>query len=171
MGGIQDFRRFPFARPRVDGCGRYIGHQSYWKLYAIENYLRVILHSVLYAQIAPSWWDTSVDPNTKRRVEETKKDYLKSGVHTSPGSHDIYYLYLSDLTKIMAATRNLVVAVVSDVDSWIAKIESVRIPRNLVGHMNFPNAADRNRIDVLHRELGLLVQRLERNPNFNIRIP
>jgi hypothetical protein len=171
MAGIQDFRSSPFARPRVEACGRFLGHRSYWKLYAIENYVRVILHSVLGVQIGPTWLDASVDQNTKARIERSKKDYLKRAVHTSPGSHDIYYLYLSELTKIMASSRHLIAPVISDVDSWIVKMEDVRIPRNLVGHMNFPNLADRNRIDTLHRELTTLMQRLERKSGLKIVTP
>jgi len=171
MPGTQDFRGFHFSRSRVDDCGRYLGHRSYWKLYSIENYLRVILHSVLTVQIAPTWWDVVVDPNTKRNILRVKSDYLKKGVHTSPGPHDIYYVYLSDLTKIMAATRHLMIRVIADVDTWVAKFEDVRIPRNLVGHMNFPSVADRKRIDVLHLELTGLIQRLEGTRGLRIRIP
>jgi hypothetical protein len=171
MAGTQDFRGFGFSRSRVDDCGRYLGHHSYWKLYSIENYLRVVLHSVLSAQISRNWFDVAVDPETKKSIVRRKKDYLKTGVHTSPGKHDIYYIYLSDLAKIMATTRHLLITVISDVDLWIAKIEGVRIPRNLVGHMNFPNVADRKRIDVLHEELGTLVQKLERTANLTVHIP
>jgi hypothetical protein len=171
MAGTQDFRDFSFTRSRVDACGRYLGHQSYWKLFSIENYLRVILHSVLSAQIAPNWWDSTVDPNTKKNILRVKKDYLKKGAGTSPGKHDIYYVYLSDLTKIMAITRHLMIRVIADVDTWIAKVEAVRIPRNIVGHMNFPNIADRKKIDVLHGELTTLVQKLEKTAGVKIQIP
>jgi hypothetical protein len=171
MAGIQDFRNSPFARSQVEACGRFLGHRSYWKLYSIENYVRVILHSVLAVQIGPTWLDASVDQKTKARIEQFKKDYLKKAVHTLPGRHDIYYLYLSDLTRILASSRHLIAPVISDVDSWILRMEGVRIPRNLVGHMNFPNLADRNRIDTLHRELTTLMQRLERQPGLRIVIP
>ena len=133
--------------------------------------MRVILHSVLVVQIGPTWWDDSVDRDTKMRIEGVKRDYLKRGVHTSPGRHDIYYVYLSDLTKIMAASRHLIEPVISDIDSWIVRMENVRIPRNLVGHMNFPNLADRNRIDALYRELTTLLQTLERQPGLKIVTP
>jgi hypothetical protein len=167
---IQDFRNFPFARPRVESCGRFLGHRTYWKLYAIENCMRVILHSILVAQIGPNWWDTSVEPATRKAIESLKQNY-KKGVHTLPGSHDIYYVYLSDLTKIMTTTRNLVIKVIADVDTWIVKMEGIRIPRNLVGHMNFPNTADRSRIDTLHIEVSTLMQKLEKEPGLKIRIP
>jgi hypothetical protein len=171
MAGIQDFRTTPFSRPRVEACGRFLGHRSYWKLYSIENYFRVILHSVLTVQIGPKWLESSVDRDTKARIDRIKKDYLKRAIHGSPGRHDIYYLYLSDLTKIMAASRHLIEPVIFDVDSWIIKMENVRIPRNLVGHMNFPSLADRNRIDTLHGELTALLQKLERQPGLRIVTP
>jgi hypothetical protein len=132
--------------------------------------MRVILHSVLAAQVGPNWWATSVDPNTKKSIEALKQSYKKS-VHTLPGSHDIYYVYLSDLTKIMTSSRNLIIKVIADVDAWIVKMEGVRIPRNLVGHMNFPNTADRSRIDTLHNEVATLMQKLEKEPGLKIRIP
>jgi hypothetical protein len=171
MAGIQDFREFQFSPSRVDTCGRYLGHRSYWKLYSIENYLRVILHSVLSVQIAPTWWDVVVDPKTKNNIANVKRDYLRKGAHTSPGSHDIYYVYLSDLTKMIAATRHLMIRVIEDIDTWLVKVEGVRIPRNLVGHMNFPNYADRLRIDTLYAELSELMHRLEGIPGLKIRIP
>jgi hypothetical protein len=171
MPGIADFRNFPFLRSRVEGCGRYLGHQCYWKLYTIENCLRVILHSVLSAQISSNWWDDAVDPKIKKNIVRLKKDYLRKSAHTSPGRHDIYYVYLTDLTKIMATTSHLMARVITDVDAWIAKIEGVRIPRNLIGHMNFPNVSDRRRIDELHADLTELIRRLERTPGLRIEIP
>jgi hypothetical protein len=50
--------------------------------------------------------------------------------------------------------------VISDIDAWIARIEQVRLPRNIVGHMNWPNKVDRQRIDVVYADLHQLVQRL-----------
>jgi hypothetical protein len=100
-----------------------------------------------------------------------KRDYLKKGIHTSPGKHGIYYTYISDLSKIMATTSHLVGKVISDVDEWIVRIEGVRVPRNLVGHMNFPNGADRMRIDDLYVDLGALLDKLEKTSNLKIYIP
>lgn len=170
MSIVEDFRDYPFARSLVRKSGRYLGRHSYWKLYAIENFLRVMLHSILSVQIAVTWWDTAVDKNMKKDVERTKRAYAKKPFHTSPGKHEIYYLYLSDLNKIMVANSNLFLPVVPDIDSWIRKIEGIRIPRNLVGHMNFPNQTDRERIDKLYRELGRLVAKLDKK-GFRLQIP
>jgi len=131
----------------------------------------VILHSVLSVQFREDWFDTYIGKKRRQEIDRLKKDYLNTRVHTLPGRHDIYYLYLSDLNKIMSASRHLFEKVIEDVDSWIVKIEGVRLPRNLVGHMNFPNREDRKRIDKLYGELSTLVQKLERKPKFTVRIP
>lgn len=171
MAGIQDFRLLAFARARVDSCGRYLGHNSYWKLYAIENYLRVILHSVLLAQVGPAWLDQSVSADKKKEIDNNRRRHSRKPTHTSPGTHDVYYLYLSDLSKIMLVNKHLIVRLIPDVDDWVLKLEGVLIPRNLIGHMNFPHQGDRARIDVLHVELSELVQKLEKRPDLTIRIP
>src|SRR4029077_19369288 len=162
MAGVKDFRESPFSRARVEVCGRYLGHNSYWKLYAIENYLRVIMHSVLVDQLPPPWWENAVDANLKKRVAGVKNAYSIKPIYTSPGKHDIYYAYLPDLNKIIAANSNLFLTSIPDIDTWIPKIEDITTPRNLVGHMNYPNLADRRRIDNLHAELGDLMERLEK---------
>lgn len=163
MAGVRDFRDFPFSRPLVERCGRYLGHNSYWKLYAIENLLRVIMHSVLSAQIPSPWWDKAVDSKLKKRVEGVKKSYAMKPSHTSPGKHDIYYVFLPDLNKIMLANSNLFRTIIPDVDAWITKVEDVWVPRNLVGHMNYPDRPDRDRIDKLYSELSVLMSRLEKS--------
>ena len=49
-------------------------------------------------------------------------------------------------------------------------LEDIRPSRNLVGHMNFPNAYDRTVIDGAHGQLPNLVARL-RGQNIPIAIP
>jgi hypothetical protein len=169
MAGMQDFRNYPFAQSRVELCGRYLGHNAYWKLYAIENGLRVILHSVLSAQYGNAWLDAAIEPAVKKRIEWIKSTYLAKKVHAMPGRHDVYFLYLPDLAKIMLVTANLIENVISDVDDWVVKIESIQTPRNLVGHMNFPNESDREKINKVHGELKVLIRGLERK--LIIRIP
>lgn len=59
---------------------------------------------------------------------------------------------------------------VPDIDEWILKIADVRIPRNLVGHMNFPNHPDRQRIDTVYSDFETLVARIE-NSGIAMKIP
>lgn len=163
MPGVRDFRDVSFAQPLVVRCGRFLGHNTYWKLYAIENYLRVIMHSVLSAQIPSPWWDNAVDIKLKTKAEVVKRSYAMKPIHTSPGSHDIYYVFLPDLNKIILANSNQFRPMIPDIDTWVTKVEEIWIPRNLVGHMNFPNPQDRKRIDKLYSEMSALMARLERS--------
>lgn len=158
---VRDFRNYSFSPVRIERCGRFIGRRSYWKLYAVENVLRIFIHSALSAQISPAWWDVAVDPKIRKNAEKFRTQYTKRPSHTQPGGHGIYYVFLSDLNKIIAANSNLLSPVVANIDSWIANIEEIRIPRNVVGHMNFPNEPDRRRIDRIYSEIRTLIQELE----------
>src|SRR5271169_1452694 len=98
---VRDFRRYGFAAKRVDGCGHYIANTSYWKLYAVENTLRVVINSVLSAQIAPNWWPITADPRIAANAVRFRRQYTLRPRHASPGRHDIYLVFLSDLNQII----------------------------------------------------------------------
>jgi len=170
MPVVRDFRNYPYSQPRIERCGRYLGRSSYWKLYAIENILRVVIHSVLSVQIGPAWWDSAVTPRTMRGVNETRRRYATHPHHTAPGNHDIHYIYLSTLNNIIRANSNFFLPIIPEIDQWIVRIEGILIPRNLIGHMNFPHTADRQRIDDLHREISALLLRLNQK-NVAIQVP
>lgn len=158
---VRDFRSYSFSAARIERCGKFIGRRSYWKLYTVENLIRIFIHSALSAQISSAWWDVAVDPTIRKNAEKFKRRYTSKPWHTLPGRHDVYYVFLSDLNKIISANSNLLLPVVPDIDTWIAKIEEIRVPRNLVGHMNFPNEPDRGRIDRIYSEIPALIQGLE----------
>lgn len=160
MPSVRDFRTYAFDRARVDTAGRNIGSRVYWKLYAIENLLRVLVHSVLTEQAGANWWTVTVDPKLQQRVAGLMKEYASSPWHSIPGKHDVYYTFLSDLSKIITANSHLFKPIIPDIDQWIARIEQVRLPRNTVGHMNWPSTTDRQRIDVCHADLQQLVQQV-----------
>lgn len=170
MPAVRDFRSFRFDAVRVDRCGRFVGRQIYWKLYAIENLLRMVIHSVLSAQISPQWWNLAVDPRVRKRAQDFRQQYIRRPLHALPGRHDIYYVFLSDLNNIMRANSHLFMPLVPDVNQWIGKIESVRLPRNIVGHMNFPNPYDRQQIDQMYSEFPSLLGQL-RNAGLPLQIP
>lgn len=160
MPSVTDFRGAAFNATRIDGCGKDIGRRVYWKLYAVENLIRVIINSVLTVQISPNWWPAAADKKIQQQVQYFKTMYAQAPWHSAPGNHDIYYTGLSDLGEIMRANRNLFLPLVKDVDQWIARIEQVRLPRNIVGHMNWPTATDRNRINVLYDDVQALANHL-----------
>jgi len=163
MPQTTDFRKAPFDVPRVETAGKYVGRTAYWKLYAIENFFRVFIHSVLSAQIGPHWWTRAVDTRIQGNAQRFRQQYLRQPWYTSPGAHDIYYSFLSELNEIIRANSNLFLPLVPDIDLWIARIEQIRLPRNIVGHMNYPNQADRKRIDVLHSDTRELLAHLKTN--------
>lgn len=149
----RDFRQFAFDIPRIDATAKSVGRSAYWRLYTIENVLRVIVHSVLTAQIGPHWWAIAVAPDLDKQAQRFENRYAANPWHSAQGRHLIYYLYLSDLGQIMREASQYFLPVMPDVDQWVAKIEQVRLPRNVVGHMNFPSANDRKRIEVLDADL------------------
>jgi hypothetical protein len=152
-----DFRLSPFNLSLVVRCAQYTGRQPYSKLYAIENLVRVIIHSVLSLQTSEDWWSKLVDRAIQQKAERFQKNYFRKPWHGSPGSHGIYYIDLKDLNEIMRANANLFHPVIPHLDRWIAGIEELRLPRNMVAHMNFPSATDVKRIDVFHADcLSLL---------------
>lgn len=160
MSSSGDFRAYAFDVTRVNYSGRDIGHTVYWKLYVLENLIRVVVNSVLSVQANRDWWNTTVDPNMRGSINGRKKDYAKDPRNTTPGSHDIYYAYLSDLGKIIATNSHLFEPIIKDIDTWVVRIEQIRIPRNIVGHMNWPSKPDRQRIDDFYSDFHQLVQKL-----------
>jgi len=173
MPAIKDFRAVSqFDLGGVDKAGRDIGSKVYWKLYAIENIVRVVIHSVLSGQITTgSWWNTAVSPPLQKKAANFRTRYVKKPWHSSPGNHDIYYLDLLDLNEIIRPNSNLFLPVIPDIDQWMAKIEQIQLPRNVVAHMNWPNPTDRMRIDVLYQDIQQLATSLARSGLLPLSIP
>lgn len=155
-----DFRTSTFDGSKVDASGKDIGRRVYWKLYVIENVIRVIVHSILTKQIGPNWWIVAVGSGIQRQAQRFKSSYLTRPWHSTPGGHEVYYTNLSDLNEIMRANSHLFLPVIADIDQWIARIEQIRLPRNIVGHMNWPNSTDRQRIDVFYADVHALAKHL-----------
>jgi len=158
-----DFRLLPFQIPKVVASGKYIGRTSYWKLYAIENFVRVLVHSVLTVQINIQWWNIAVDYKTDGKVIRVMNDYARQSGHSSPGTHKIYYLFLPDLVKIISTNSNLFRPLIPDIDTWIARLEQIRLPRNMVGHMNWLDVSDETLIETTYNDLKALVKNLSRS--------
>lgn len=163
MAVVRDFRAYSFQSARIDRCGRHIGSKVYSKLYVIENTIRIVVHSVLSANIHANWWDVAVDKPVRDNAQKLRRRYAAKPQNASPGVHDIHLVFLSDLIEILRANRHLIVLVVTDIDQWIATLEAILVPRNLVGHMNFPNTFDRNAIDTSYARLPSLLGHLAAN--------
>ncbi len=166
-----DFRSRSFDTSNVNVAGRDLGGKVYWKLYAIENLVRVIVHSVLTIQVGSNWWSVAAPPDLQKDVTKRITSYGNRPWHSTPGKHELYYVYLSDLTKILTNHSALFVPHIPDIDQWIARLEQIRLPRNIVGHMNWLTATDRSRIDVCHADIQELVAKLAGDPLLKLTIP
>ncbi|MGD0292878.1 MAG: hypothetical protein ABSB30_03410 [Terracidiphilus sp.] len=161
---VRDFRNYSFLPARVDRCGRNVGAKLYWKLYAIENTIRVVIHSVLSVQIGANWWNVAVDQDIAARAQAFRRNYAARPQNANPGIHDIHLVYLRDLTEIIRANSNFFTPIVPNTNHWITILEGIRIPRNLVGHMNFPNTFDGMAIESAYAQLNLLLDDLKAYP-------
>jgi hypothetical protein len=157
---VRDFRNYPFQPRRIDRCGKDIGRKLYWKLYALENTIRVVINSVLLLQIGQQWWATAVAPPVRNETRRRRTRAAAAPQHASPGPHDIYLVGLFELTEILRANSHLFLPIIPEANQWLVTLEGIRPSRNLVGHMNFPNAHDRNAIDGAYRQLPNLMARL-----------
>jgi hypothetical protein len=161
MPKAKDFRRTTnFDPARIRSSGKHIGSHVYWKLYASENLIRVIIHSVLSSQVGLTWWSLAVEPRIQQKAQGFRTSYSARPWHNMPGHHDVYYVDLSDLNNIIRANSHLFAPAIPDIDQWIARIEQSRLPRNVVAHMNWPTDTDSKRIDVLFADLQALAAKL-----------
>jgi hypothetical protein len=158
MASVVDYRTLPFSVESVNASGLSLGRTAYRKLYAIENTLRVIIHSVLTAQIGPGWWEFAVDPKFRKKVSDVRDGYRDLLGRAPVGRHDLYYTFLPDLNRIIRPNAHLFPPAVPDVDEWIVRIERLRLPRNLVGHANWPTAAAARTIQRTHEAARAAVQ-------------
>lgn len=167
---VRDFRKYSFLPLRVDRCGRNIGNKAYWKLYSIENTIRVVVNSVLSQQIGNQWWDQAVNPTVVGNAKKRRARYAARPKHASPGPHDIYLLDLFELTEILRINSHQFLPIIPETDQWLTTLESMRTSRNLIGHMNFPNIYDRSVIDTTFKQLPTVLARLKES-NVPIAIP
>jgi len=167
-----DFRNSAhFDASRIRTSGRDVGRKVYPKLYEIENIVRIIVHSILAAQLGSDWWTVVADPKLKKDVARRKSAYTGQPWHSTPGRHEVYYIYLSDLTKLLTSNSGLFLPHIPDVDQWTARLEGIRTPRNIVGHMNWLTATDRKRIDVCFDDVGQLAAKLAASSPLKLVVP
>jgi hypothetical protein len=165
MPTVVDYRTLPFHATRVSDSGRYIGNSIYWKLYAIENITRVIVHSVLVVQIKPDWWAIAATPELQKTVLRFRNNYAKQPHHTLPGTHDIYYVFLYNLAEIIQTHIHLFRPLIPNIDQWVLLIEELQLPRNVVGHVNWLGTPDKKQIDKTYIEAKALIRQFSRTGN------
>lgn len=159
MPTVLDFRLASFDADKIAKSGRSIGKETYWKLYSIENTFRIVVHSILSIQIPQpqDWWLIAVDKTIRDKAQRYLDSYTKKSWHGNPGAHGIYYIDLKDLNEIMRVNAHLFRPAIPDFDKWILGLEELRLPRNIVAHMNYPNKTDKARIDVFYHDCKTLI--------------
>src|SRR5689334_15572658 len=114
MPVVRDFRNYSYRSDRIDRCGRDIGSKLYWKLYAVENTIRIVIHSVLTAQFGPNWWTAAVDPKIVAKASRFRATYVAKQKNANPGLSDIHLVFLSDLTDILRVNNHLFGPIIPD---------------------------------------------------------
>jgi hypothetical protein len=161
MPAARDFRRARvFAIPKVAANGRDIGKVIYWKLFVVENLVRVALHSVMSLELGAGWLEEVAGPDLKKKITWRREDYGDNPWNTKPGAHDLYYLDLKDLGELVRSHSHLFKPILTNIDHLVGEIERCRLPRNVVAHMSSPSEIDRKRIDVLHADISKAVEEL-----------
>lgn len=170
---VVDFRTLAFDTTRVANSGKNVGGRIFPKLYEIENILRSIIHSILSTHVAPGtdWWDTLVSKNIRDKADRFRADYAGRPRHSTPGRHGLYYVGIRDLNEIIRSNVSLFRSPIPDIDHWMVNIEQLRLPRNVVAHMNWLHKADRDRIEVFRQDLVGLVAHLQSTAGIRIGSP
>ncbi len=145
----------------MQATARSVANGPYSKLYAAENIVRVVVHSVLLAQVGSDWWLKATNSDLQKQAARFAGRFAGNPWYGNQGTHPIYYAFLGDLADIMRDTSGLFIPLLPDVDQWIARIDQAEMPRNVIGHMNFPSAIDRKRIDVFHHDVRGLATKLQ----------
>ena len=151
--------------------GRELGRGYYWKIYVSENIIRVIIHSILLIQIGPNWWTLAVHPTIQNDARRIRNRYLSQRPPRRPGNHDIYCTYLPNLEKIIFDNKGFLAPLLPEVDKLIIGLNGIRLPRNLLGHMNILNRIDRRSITNFHKLCVKIIKELGASPSLQLRYP
>jgi hypothetical protein len=125
---------------------------------------------VLSTQINPGWWAAYVTVKKAKKINKRRANYRKAPHFISPGGHDIYLLFLSEINSILSTYRIDFLPIIPDIDNWITRIEQIGFSRNIVAHMNWPNQDDLQLIDTAYKETLIALNRL-RTKGILIQIP
>jgi hypothetical protein len=166
-----DYRNFNWNTALLIRYGKTLGKDHYWKVYVLENIIRVIIHSVLAIQVGPDWWDRVVDPRICGTAASIRNNYLTQTPSRNPGRHDIYCTYLPNLGRILFDNKGYFYPLLPEVEKVIIGLERIRLPRNLIGHMNVLTGIDKRSITNFYKLSILMAKKLERVPNFQLQYP
>lgn len=154
-----DFRNKPYNLNSIVFSGKYSGNRFYYKLFIIENLIRIILHTIL----------TNESPSTSNWWNDCVPNYLKKPWHRRSPHHGVYHLFLKDLIDILRRNRPLIEPHVSNFNELILEIELFNNARRKIAHTKYLNADDLDKLDNLYSRTKSLIKKI--NLRFNIEIP
>ena len=96
----QDFREYSYSNDRVLACGKYLGNNTYWKIFVIENLIRIMIHSILSVQYhkGTEWWE-DLAGDAKKSYERNKQRYVQ----------DRFFLVLNQVNYLNSSSRYLAI--------------------------------------------------------------
>jgi hypothetical protein len=168
---MTDYRNYSFDKRTLLSYGKVLGRHYYWKIYSSENLLRLIIHSVLSVQINDEWWNSAVDPDIVTEAIRVRNKYLKNGYTNKIPKHDIYCIYLPMLERILSDNHDKFLYLLPQIYELIETLNSVIIPRNLLGHMNTLDNIDRGEIGDLYKLCLKCLKILSQTENLVLKYP
>lgn len=168
---MSDFRLASFDEKALLSYGKVLGRNYYWKVFASENILRIVINSVLSVQVDADWWLKVVDHDIVCDAKDVRQNYLSAIPSRDPGRHGIYCTYLSRLERILFKNRGSFIYYLPNVDDLIVSLNAVLLPRNLMGHMNHLTESDRRKIGELYGLCENAVDRLKKTTNIQLKYP
>ncbi len=172
MADAPDYRDIlTFDSNAVKESGKSISSSTYWKLFAIENYYRVVIHTILRGQHGEDWWSFVVSERWAERVQSLKESYISTAGHSPLGEHIIYHTTLWQLNEIVRIAADQFDPRIDDLDDLITKVEEILPPRNLVAHMNHIDREQKMKITFLYRFFKKLIKDLQEKHNLSLEIP
>lgn len=136
----KDFRNKSYSINNLITSGKYSGNRFYYKLFVIENMIRIFIHTILENDnpTVLEWWDELV-PNR-----------LKKTWHSMSSHHGIYHIFLNDLNSLIIENRPLIEPYVDNLDDLILEIELFNDVRRKIAHTKFLNTNDIKKLDELY---------------------
>lgn len=136
----KDFRYKPFSDVSIIiDSGKYAGNRFYYKLFVIENLIRIIINTIMINDYPlRDWWAHAVDGG------------IKKSWHRRSRHHGIYHVFLKDLNTIIINNRIFIETYISDLDDLILTIENFNDTRRKIAHTKYLNTVDLNQLDKLY---------------------
>lgn len=131
--------------------------EAYVWLYTTENTLRELIRKVLGQP--SSWWNTSVNPDIKKKVSDAMKDYPYDGASRKD---ELEYTHIGQLKEIIISKSNWDKFKPhlneQQKDKFQLKVDNAIPSRNSIGHCIPLNVEDRSDIVVRFKDIIKMIK-------------